>query len=142
MKLRNLRSRLSGFPHWWVTVERLVLGCLLRVVVLQAKLALFVGTLLHLLLQRPHRCLLQVRQHSVTLQQHCGMQVCAHRSLEQPVARKLFYRQVVHLMVKRYFDHVDLTKFLEVVILVGHLVVIAALVGPGDSADMVETTLK
>ena len=142
MKLRRLHLRLSGFPQWWVTVECLVLGCLLRVVVLQAKLALFAGTLLHSLLQRRLRCLLQVRQHSVTLQQHCGMQVCAHRWLERSVARKLFYRQVVHLMAKRYFDRVDLTKFLEVAILVGHLVVIGGLVGPADSADMEETMMR
>lgn len=42
-------------------------------------------------------------------------------------------------MVGRYFGHVDLTKFLEVVILVGRFVVIAALVGPSDSADTEET---
>ena len=142
MELRRLHSRLSGFPQWWVTVESLVLVCLLRVVVLQAKLALSVVILLHSLLPPPHRCLLQVRQHSVTLQHHCGMQVCAHRALERAVARKLFYQQVVHLMVERYFDRVDLTTFLGVVILAGQSVVIAALVGPAGSVDMEETKKK
>lgn len=45
-------------------------------------------------------------------------------------------------MVDRYFGHVDLTRFLEVVILVGHLVVSAALVGPFDSADTEETMMS
>lgn len=138
MELRRLHSRLSGFAQCWVTVESPVLVCLLRVVALQAKLALAVVILLHSLLPLPHRCLLQVRQHSVTLQQQCGGQVCAHQALERAVARKLFYQQVVHLMARRYFDRVDLTRFLGVVILAGHFVVIAALVGPAGSADTEE----
>ena len=42
-------------------------------------------------------------------------------------------------MVDQYFGHVDLTRFLEVVILVGRLIVIGALVDPSDFADMEET---
>ena len=124
------------FPQRWATVESLVLGCLLPVAVLLAKSAPSVGILL---LQLPHRCLFQIRHHSVNLLQYCGKQVGALQSLEQSVARKLFYRQVVHLRVDRYFALVDLTKSLEVVRLVGHLVVIAALVAPSDSAGTEET---
>lgn len=142
MELQRLHSRLSGFPQWWVTVESLALVCLLRVVVLHAKLALSVVILLHSLLRLPHRCLHQVRQHSVALQQHRGMQVCAHQALERSVARRLFYQQVVRLMVKRYFDRVDLTTFLGVVILAGRFVVIAALVVPAGSADTEEMRKK
>ena len=69
------------------------------------------------------------------------MQIGARQSLDQSAARKLFYRQGVHSMVNRYFGHVDLTRFLEVVILVGGLDVIAALVGLSDSADAEETKM-
>lgn len=129
------------FPPRWVTVESLVLGCLLPVAVLQAKSAPSVGILRHLLLQLPHRCLFQIRPHSVNLLQYCGKQVGALQSLEQSVARKLFYQQVVHLRVDRYFALVDLTKSLEVVRLVGRLVVVAALVAPSDSAGTEETMM-
>lgn len=128
--------RLSGFPRRWVTVESLVLGCLLPFAVLPTKSALSVVILL-----LPHHCLFQVHHHSVILLQHYGMQIGARQSLEQSAARKLFYRQGVHLMVNRYFGHVDLTRFLEVAILVGGLDVIAALVGLSDSADAEATKM-
>lgn len=44
-------------------------------------------------------------------------------------------------MADQYFGHVDLTRFLEVVILVGRLIVIAVLVDPFDFADMEETRM-
>ena len=77
----------------------------------------------------------------MNLLQYYGTQVGARQPLEQSVARKPFYRQVVHLMADRYFAHVDLMKSLEVVILVGHLVATAALVGPSDSAGAEEMTV-
>ena len=124
-----------------MTVESLVLGCLLLFAVLLEKLALFVVILLHSLQLQLHRCLLQARHHSGNLQQHCGTQVGALQSPDQSAARKLFYRPVVHLMVDRYFGHVDLKRFLAAVILVDPLVVIAALVGPSDSADTAKKML-
>ena len=132
---------LNDFPRRWVIVETLVLGYLLPAAVLLANSALFVGILLHSLLLPPHRCLFQVHHHSVGLLQRCGTQIGARQLLEQPVARKLFYRQVVQLMVDRYFGHVDLTRSLEVVLLVGLLVEIAVLVGPSDCADTKETMM-
>lgn len=73
------------------------------------------------------------------MQPRCGTQAGVGQSLAQSVAMKPFCRQAVHLTVDRCFGHVDLTTFLEVVILVGHFVVIAALVGPSGSADTEET---
>ena len=138
MTLQRLHSRLNGFPRRWVTVESLVLGCLLPVAVLLAKLALFVVILLHSPLR--HR-LFQVQYCSVDLLQHCGTQVGARQQIEQYAARKLFYRQVVHSMVDWYYDHVGLTRFSEVVILAGRPVVVVGLVGLSDSADREETML-
>lgn len=122
-----------------MTVESLILECLLHAAVLLAKSALSVVILLRSLLQLQLRCRFQARHRRVTLQRRCGTQAGVRQSLEQSVARRLFCRQAVHLMVGRYFGHVDLTKFLEVVILVGRFVVIAALFGPSDSADTEET---
>ena len=136
MTLQRLHSRLNGFPRRWATVESLILGCLLPVAVPLAKLALFVVILLHSLLRH---CLFQVQYCSLDPLQYCGTQVGARQQVEQPAARKLFYRQVVHSMVDWYYDHVGLTRFSEAVILAGRLVVVVGLVGPSDPADTEET---
>ena len=141
MTSRRLYSRLNGFLRLRLTVERQVLGCLLPVAVLPAKLALSVVILRHSLLQLPPRCLFQVHRRSSNLPQHCEVRIVARQSLERHVARKPFDQRVVHLMVDQYFDHVDLTRFLEEVILVGRLIVIGVLVDPSDFADMEETRM-
>ena len=141
MTSRRLHSRLNGFPRPRLTVECQVLEYLLPVAVLPAMLALSVVILPHSLLQLPHRCLFQVHRHSTSLLQHCEVRIGARQSLEQHAARKPFDQRVVHLMVDQYFGHVDLTRFLEVVILVGRLIVIGVLVDPSDFADMEETRM-
>ena len=130
MTLQRLRSRQSDFPPRLLSAESLVLGYLLPFAVLQARLALFVVILLHLLLlPLPRHYPLRVHHYLTKPQQHCAKEVGVLQQLVQFVA-KLSCRQLVCLRLDPYFGHVELTRFLEVVILVVHLVVMTALVGP------------